>query len=179
MCEINVEYKTCKEFNKLDDNVKEIYLQKRQQLREIGDVRVNLFTSEYIVKDFGSFEEFDKLDDNVKRIILQLYHERDLDNNIQMNSNWARKFNCTNSYKLVHDISKYDLKKDEDCCATKSYYNFIMRSNELNVNEINHDEIVNYLKNNNYYYYEDDEEDFTFKKLYEMAEKSSGYIKIV
>lgn len=136
------------------------------------------FTVDYIKKDFGSVEEFYKLDDKIKTIILQLYNERELDNKIVMGDNWSRKFNCTESYKLIHDARKFNIKTNNNIHMTISDYNFRIRCNELNPNNIDFDDIEKYLEDNDYIYSKNDSEFHLVDHLFKMAQicNSNGYI---
>lgn len=143
----------------------------------LPNTRYNSWTVEFIISDFGSLDNFYKLDDNTKTIILQLYHERNIDNNKINCSNWTRKFNCTNSSKILHTKPKYIMETDTYHKTDINTFNFYVRCNQLNLEDIDSDDIEEYLLQNNLIN-EQEDQNYTFSKLSEMAKKSNsnGYI---
>lgn len=138
----------------------------------LPNTRYNDWTIEFIISDFGYLDNFYKLDDNTKTIILQLYHERNIDNNKINSSNWTKKFNCTNSSKILRSKPKYIMETDDYHQTNINTFNFYVRCNELNI-DIDSDDIEEYLLQNNLII-ENDEKTFTFAKLSQMANTSNS-----
>ena len=139
----------------------------------------NSWAVEFIISDFECLDNFYKLDNNTKTIILQLYHERNIDNNKINSSNWSKKFNCTNSSKILRTKPKYIMETDNYLSSDVNTFNFYVRCNKLNVEDINidSDDIEEYLLQNDLII-ENDDKFYTFAKLSQMANDSNlnGYI---
>lgn len=143
----------------------------------LPNTRYNSWTVDFIKSDFGSLDNFYKLDDNTKTIILQLYHERNIDNNKINSSNWSKKFNCTNSSKILRTKPKYIMEIDEYLSSDIYTFNFNVRCNKLNIDDIDSYDIEEYLLQNDLLI-ENDDKCYTFAKLSQMANdsNSNGYI---
>ena len=144
-------------------------------IKNLKNIAINEIDVEYIKADFGSIDEFLLLDDKIKTLVLQLYHERNLDHRISPGSNWSRNFTCSKSYKVLHN-NKHLYDWNDYYQSTKSLYNFHNRCNELNVNEIDADLVIDYLRLNNIYYSEEDEIYYTYTELKNMNYDIDGYI---